>query len=138
MRSSLVVSSFLLLATVLVCAAGDDLDALKATFLKLCTANTEGKFGACCLANNNWQDITAINGTSVCLDVIVTASTSGAIQKLFVVNVICFLGMMWGSHRTIRRGELTTIPAGAFSELPSLVFLQSSAALVSSLRISFK
>ena len=82
MKLAFSLSSFLVLATVLACAAADDLATLKATLLSLCNANGNGAFGTCCLANNNGQDITAIKNLPSCFGE--TTAIGGLIQKLFV------------------------------------------------------
>ena len=80
-------SFFLLLAAVLVCAAGDDLAALKATLQSLCNANTEGTYGSCCRVNNNGQSITSVRGIPICFGS--TYVTSGSVvQYLFVSDVM--------------------------------------------------
>ena len=82
MKLSLPISSFLLLAAVLICASGDYLASLKATLLKLCAANTEGEFGTCCSTNNNGQDVTSTSALPSCFGSTDTTE-SGAITKLF-------------------------------------------------------
>ena len=89
MKLSLLISSFLILAAVLTCAAADDLVALKATLQKLCSANQHGTYGACCAVNNNGQDISSIDGLSKCFGA-VTASAN-TITKLFVPSSMCSL-----------------------------------------------
>ena len=85
MKRLLSLSPLLLLAAVLACAAADDLEALKATLLKLCGANTEGMFGSCCRAKNNGQDITAISSLSSCFGSTEMADSS-TIKNLFATN----------------------------------------------------
>ena len=81
MRLCLTVSSFLAIATILCCAAADDLNALKDTLQKLCDANKNGEFGYCCTKNNNGQDITDIDALPSCFGRV--SATSGTIQYLF-------------------------------------------------------
>ena len=80
------ISSFLVLAAVLACAAADDLTVLKTTLQKLCDANKGGTYGSCCASYNNGQDITEIKSMPRCFGS--TFSSSGTtIQKLFVSSV---------------------------------------------------
>ena len=81
MKLSLLMSSSLVLAAVLACAAADDLTALKTTLQSLCDANKGGIYGTCCAANNNGQDITSISALSSCFGAVTT--NSDAITKLF-------------------------------------------------------
>ena len=81
--------ALLFFATVLVCAAADDLEALKTTLLNLCTANTAHAFGSCCGSNNNGQDIPTITALPSCFGSVHTAD-SGAIQRLFVSKDVGF------------------------------------------------
>ena len=85
MKFSHYIPSLLVLATLLACAATEDLDldALKDTLLKLCNANTMGKFGSCCRASSNGQDITTVGSLPSCFGS-AQATPSGAITKLFV------------------------------------------------------
>ena len=90
MRLSFASSSLLLLATVLACAAADDLAVLKTTLQKLCDANEDGKFGSCCRASNNGQDITAVKGIPTCFGS-TTITAGSVVQKLFVSHAMSFL-----------------------------------------------
>ena len=83
MRFSLLAASFLLLATVLACVAGDDLGALKKTLNKLCEANKDGAYGSCCGANNNGQSITTLTNIPSCFGTPSTTNSNG-IKILFV------------------------------------------------------
>ena len=90
MKLSLSITSFLALATILTCAAGDGLSALKATLLSLCAANENGVFGNCCLDNNNGQDIAAISDLPACFGKVTTTKAGDEISMLFVLNLIRF------------------------------------------------
>ena len=85
MKLSLAISSFLALSAVLVCAAGDDLAALKTTLQILCDANTQGAFGTCCSNNNKGQDITAVDELPHCFGS--TETAGGFIQEMFVLQM---------------------------------------------------
>ena len=87
MKFSLYIFSFLVLAAVLACAAGDDLSALKTMLRKMCEANTAGAFRACCNSNNNGQDIKTVRSLPSCFG---TASVNSyeSIKTLFASDVI--------------------------------------------------
>ena len=87
MKLSHTLSPFLVLAAVLACAAADELAALKIVLLNLCTVNTAGTFGDCCVASNNGQDLTAVNALPTCFGS-VAVTTDGNIQKLFASNAV--------------------------------------------------
>ena len=81
MRHTLFISSFLVITAALICAAADDLAALKATLQKLCDANEDGAYGSCCASNNDGQDITSIKGLPDCFGTVTTSA--GVITYLF-------------------------------------------------------
>ena len=85
MPLSLPISSFLALVTVLACAAGDDLAALKETLQKLCDANKAGAYGTCCSENNDGQDIASIGALPTCLGS--TYVYNNFVQMLFVSSM---------------------------------------------------
>ena len=133
MNLSLCVSLFLLLATVLACASGEDVDfaALKATLLKMCAANEAGSFGSCCRSNNNGQDIASTDSLPKCFGSIAATTANGAIQKLFVskacpVLFFLFVFLRIGNRTSYMESRgLTVIPSGAFSGLTSLASLRA-------------
>ena len=124
MKLSLSLTSLLVLAAVLVCVVGDDIDAFKATLLSLCDANMDGVFGDCCRSNNNGQDIAEIRDLPDCFGTVV--SHDGFVYDLFASNTMCLspLNELASRSSFIKEKELTTIPAGAFSGLSSLETLQ--------------
>ena len=117
MTLSLLISSFLVLAAVLTCATADDLVALKATLQKLCYANKNGIYAACCTANNNGRDVKAINAIPACFGLATT--TGGIITRLFVPTSMCSW-MFFELPSSIMNKGLTAIPSGVFSGLPLL------------------
>ena len=96
MKFPVAVYSLLVLAMVLAWAAGNDLDALKATIQSLCTANKNGAFGTCCVDNNDGQEITEIRGLPSCFGTVQTATSFDEISALFVSGAACSFSMDLG------------------------------------------
>ena len=57
---------FAAVLTLIGAAQDTQLNALKDTLFSLCSANKDGKFGACCIASNNGQDITKLTSIPSC------------------------------------------------------------------------
>ena len=81
MKLSLSISSFLVLAAVLACAAGDDLSGLGDVLEAMCRGNEWEKYYDCCKAHEKWLD-NMTDDVPACFGSVTVIN--GTIQKLFV------------------------------------------------------
>ena len=102
MKLSLSISSFLVLAAVLACAAGDDLSGLGDVLEAMCRGNEWEKYYDCCKAHEKWLD-NMTDDVPACFGSVTVIN--GTIQKLFVSNAMRFpLNLLTTAQRLPRKG----------------------------------